>query len=99
MDLFRDSLPTPQVCESFFKSFLGFSLAQAGPFDGVLAFPDPLLSRDPVALDTLAINELERERRALNAPEFKPNLALYTNAALLQLGVNDPAKIQAEKIR
>ena len=54
---------------------------------------------DPVALDTLAINELERERRALNAPEFKPNLALYTNAALLQIGVNNPAKIQVEKIR
>ena len=29
-------------------------------------------SRDPVALDTLAIKELDRERRALDAPEFKP---------------------------
>jgi hypothetical protein len=56
-------------------------------------------SRDPVALDTLAIKELERERKALDAPEFKPNLELYANAALLQLGVNDPAKIQVEKLR
>ncbi len=56
-------------------------------------------SRDPVALDTLAIKELDSERRAFEAPEFKPNLELYTNAALLQLGVNDPAKIQVEKIR
>jgi hypothetical protein len=56
-------------------------------------------SRDPVALDTLAIKELDRERRALDAPEFKPNLGLYANAALLQLGVNDPAKIQVEKLR
>jgi hypothetical protein len=55
--------------------------------------------RDPVALDTLAIKELDSERRAFEAPEFKPNLALYTNAVLLQLGVNDPAKIQVEKIR
>jgi hypothetical protein len=55
-------------------------------------------SRDPVALDTLAIKELDSERRAFEAPEFKPNLELYTNAALLQLGVNDPAKIQVEKI-
>jgi hypothetical protein len=54
-------------------------------------------SRDPVALDTLAIKELDRERRALRAPEFNPNLALYANAALLQLGVNDPAKIHVEK--
>ena len=56
-------------------------------------------SRDPVALDTLAIKELDGERRVFQAPEFKPNLALYTNAVLLQLGVNNPAKIQVEKIR
>jgi hypothetical protein len=56
-------------------------------------------SRDPVALDTLAIKELDRERHALDAPEFNPNLELYTNAALLQLGVNDPKKIQVNKIR
>ena len=55
-------------------------------------------SHDPVALDTLAIKELDRERRALDAPEFKLNLELYANAALLQLGVNDPAKIQVEKL-
>jgi hypothetical protein len=56
-------------------------------------------SRDPVALDTLAIKELEHERRALDAPEFKPNLELYANAALLQLGVNDTNKIRVEKIK
>jgi hypothetical protein len=56
-------------------------------------------SRDPVALDTLAIKELDHERRAFAAPEFKLNLELYANAALLQLGVNDPAKIQVEKLR
>jgi hypothetical protein len=52
-----------------------------------------------VALDTLAIKELDRERRAFDAPEFKLNLELYANATLLQLGVNDPAKIQVEKLR
>ena len=56
-------------------------------------------SRDPVALDTLAIKELEHERRALDAPEFKPNLELYANAALLQIGVNETNKIQVEKIK
>ncbi|HEX3890258.1 MAG TPA: hypothetical protein VHX90_05345 [Verrucomicrobiae bacterium] len=54
-------------------------------------------SRDPVALDTLAMKELDKRRRATDAPEFKPNLELYANAALLQLGVNDPAKIHVEK--
>jgi hypothetical protein len=57
------------------------------------------LSRDPVALDTLAIKELDRERRDFDAPEFRPNLAIYANATLLQLGVNDPAKIQVQKLR
>ncbi|HSY74787.1 MAG TPA: hypothetical protein VK810_04895 [Dongiaceae bacterium] len=56
-------------------------------------------SRDPVALDTLAIKELEHERRALDAPEFKPNLELYANAALLQLGVNETNKIRVEKVK
>jgi hypothetical protein len=56
-------------------------------------------SHDPVALDVLAIKELDRERRTLNTPTFKPNLELYANANLLQLGVNDPAKIQVEKLR
>jgi hypothetical protein len=56
-------------------------------------------SRDPVALDTLAVRELDRERRIIEAPGFKPNPELYANAALLQLGVNDPARIQVEKLR
>ena len=55
-------------------------------------------SRDPVALDTLAVQELARERRAANAPEFAPHLDIYTNAVLLQLGVSDPAKIRVENI-
>ncbi|MDE3065994.1 MAG: DUF362 domain-containing protein [Verrucomicrobiota bacterium] len=55
-------------------------------------------SRDPVALDTLALRELDRERRAAGAPEFKPDTQIYTNAVLLQLGVGDPAKIKMEKI-
>jgi len=55
-------------------------------------------SHDPVALDTLAIRELDRERQIIEAPGFKPNLQLYANAALLQLGVNDPDRIQVKKI-
>ncbi len=55
-------------------------------------------SRDPVALDTLAIRELDRERQVIKAPGFKPNPELYANAALLQLGVNDPARIQVGKL-
>jgi hypothetical protein len=74
----------------------------AGGAKGLLQYstvPNQLwFSHDPVALDTLAIQELDRERRIMNAPAFKPNLQLYSNAALLQLGVNDAARIQVETI-
>ncbi|HXE42882.1 MAG TPA: hypothetical protein VN516_07640, partial [Candidatus Baltobacteraceae bacterium] len=74
-----------------------------GGAKGLLHYSEVLnqlwFSRDPVALDTLAVNELERERKAHAAPEVKPNLMLYENAALLQLGVNETNKIRVEKIR
>jgi len=74
-----------------------------GGAKGLLHYSEVLdqlwFSRDPVALDTLAVNELERERQAHSAPQVKPNLALYENAALLQLGVNDTNRIRIEKIR
>jgi hypothetical protein len=56
-------------------------------------------SHDPVALDTLAIQELARERRAVGAPQVKPRLELYANANLLQLGENKLEKIRVQKIR
>jgi hypothetical protein len=55
-------------------------------------------SRDPVALDTLALQELIRERRRHNAPMLPSNFQIYTNATLLQLGISDPARILIEKI-
>ena len=54
-------------------------------------------SGDPVALDTLAIREINNERRANGDVGFDPNLEIYTNAVLLQLGINDPSKIKIVK--
>ena len=56
-------------------------------------------SRDPVALDTLALKELARERAEFQLPPLPLPLEIYNTAVLLQLGINDPAKIQLEKIR
>jgi hypothetical protein len=56
-------------------------------------------SRDPVALDMVSIKELDRERRALGAPQLNPNLELYANANLLQLGENNLEKIHVGKIK
>jgi hypothetical protein len=56
------------------------------------------LSRDPVALDWLSIKELDAQRRKAKAPNVRPNLELYRNAALIELGVADPARISIEKV-
>ena len=47
------------------------------------------LSRDPVALDALALQDLERSRRARSQVELPSNWELYKNAALLELGIAD----------
>ena len=57
------------------------------------------LSRDPVALDTLALKELTHQRRIFNVPPPPVNYQIYTNAVILQLGVNDPAHIQIQKVK
>jgi Domain of unknown function (DUF362) len=56
-------------------------------------------SSDPVALDTMAIRELDRERLAQGAAGFDPDLEIYTNATLLQLGINDPSKIKVVNVK
>jgi len=53
-------------------------------------------SRDPVALDVLSIQDLERQRRNADAPVVKSNLELYSNASLIELGVSDLKKITVE---
>jgi len=55
-------------------------------------------STDPVALDVLSIQELDRLREAAGAPPVKPKLQLYQNAAVLELGVADPRNIQVETL-
>jgi len=55
-------------------------------------------SRDPVALDVLSLEELERQRQLCSAPSVKTNRELYSNAALLELGVSDPHRIQIIRV-
>ena len=56
-------------------------------------------SRDPVALDMLSLKELDRQRRAAHARDLKPNLELYQNASLLELGVSDIGKIDVDRLK
>lgn len=55
-------------------------------------------SRDPVALDVLSLQDLDRERRAASAPSTKQNLDLYNNAALLELGISDLKRIDVDRV-
>ena len=56
-------------------------------------------SRDPVALDVLSIKELDIQRRKGKSPNFRPNVELYRNAALLELGIAEPARMRIETLR
>jgi hypothetical protein len=56
-------------------------------------------SHDPVALDTLALKELVRERKVFNVPFASINSQIYTNAVLLQLGQNNLSRVQIEDVR
>jgi hypothetical protein len=55
-------------------------------------------SRDPVALDVLSLQELDRQRGLANAPAVKPGQDLYSNAALLELGSNDLKNIRVVRL-
>ncbi len=56
-------------------------------------------SRDPVALDVLSIKELTHQRGSTHGPHLRPNLELYRNATLLELGVSDLSRVQVETLR
>jgi len=56
-------------------------------------------SKDPVALDSLSLKELTDLRADWNGPKLKPNLDLYLNASLLELGVNDLKHIRVERLQ
>lgn len=57
------------------------------------------LSHDAVALDTMAIKQLVQQRQKFGAPDLPPNLNIYTNAVLMQLGVDDPSRIRVEQVQ
>ena len=75
---------------------------QGGPA-GFLQFSTVLnqlwFSRDPVALDVLSLKELARIRAAAGVPPVKTGFEIYAQAAFLQLGINDPARIQIERVK
>lgn len=57
------------------------------------------MSRDPVALDTLAAVRLEKLRQARGNVEIPVNWDLYKNAELLQLGMANTNRIEAIRLQ
>jgi len=53
-------------------------------------------SSDPVALDILSLEELQRQRRKAGFAAAKVSLAMFRNASLLELGISEPANIRIE---
>jgi hypothetical protein len=56
-------------------------------------------SKDPVALDVLSLQELERQRKAAGMLVRTNSLALFQNASILELGTSDLPNIQIEPVR
>lgn len=57
------------------------------------------VSRDPVALDSLSLLELDLQRQAANMAVARTNSDLYSNAALLELGISDLKRIDVQQAR
>lgn len=55
-------------------------------------------STDPVALDVLSVQELDRQRRRANIQPIRLNWQMFTNASLLELGISDPRLIDVIKL-
>ena len=64
-----------------------------------IALNELRLSKDPLALDTLSMQELDWQRRAARMRSPTNHFELYQNAALLELGVNEIASMKIERVR
>lgn len=72
---------------------------QVGHLHYSTALNELRFSTDPVALDVLSLQELDRQRRAAKVEPVAPNLELYQNASLLELGVSDLPNIMVERFQ
>lgn len=93
-------LPESRVCLNVTDGLVAQFLGSGKPLLTYAAMLNQLrFSTDPVALDLLAIQELERLRGAAREPTGRVSLAPYQNAAKLGLGSMLPPKIRHEKLR
>ena len=56
------------------------------------------LSRDPVALDVLSLQEINRQRDLAHVTVSTNSVALFPNATLMEIGASDPKRIDVQRI-
>ena len=106
-DRLADAVPDALILDVFYDR-LTFHITDAlicqyeGEERQLLHYSKPLnelwFSKDPVALDVLAVEELNRQRQAAGAPGVKASLQLYENASLVWLGVSNPRQIEVVRL-
>ncbi len=74
---------------------------QIGRLHNSVALNQLRFSTDPVALDVLSVQEIISQRQRANLSWFSHtnHLELYRNAALLELGIDDPRKMDLESVK
>lgn len=92
----------PQLSDRVVLNIVDALICQyEGEHLGLLHYSAPLnelrFSVDPVALDVLSMQELERQRRAAGNFPSTNRFELYSNASLLELGISEPASIRIER--
>ena len=103
-DADRMAVAVPEICAlPALRNRVALNIVDAlicqylGEETGLLHYSIPLnqlwFSADPLALDTLSIQELELQRQVAGMPAGKTNWELYQNAALVELGVLDTNRI------
>jgi hypothetical protein len=93
----------PELADRVVLNMVDALLCQyAGSERALLHYSTPLneirVSKDPVALDALSVDELTRQRRKYDGQEVKSRADLYSNAELLELGVADLKKIRVTRL-
>jgi hypothetical protein len=105
-DLFSDAIPDIYnlLADKVVMNIVDALISQyEGNERGLLHYSRPLnelwFSKDPVALDVLAIDELARQRNDMSAPRVRSNLDPYNKAALVEIGISDRKRIQVDRVK
>jgi hypothetical protein len=106
-DRLADAVPEALALDVFFDRLtLQITDALICQYEGeerqLLHYSKPLnelwFSRDPVALDVLAVEELDRQRQAVGEASARSDLKLYENASLVWLGISNPRQIDVVRL-